>query len=234
MGDLNTMLELLRRFAVTMTSSFEINDVLYQLGDSAVEIFDADAAGVSLATADDRLEFITATDQSLIDLEMVQQERQEGPCVLAFRTGESVTVSDISELDLWPEYRDTAARSKLAAVLGMPLAVGDRRVGVINVYSRVPREWSEDDVQAGRTLADIATAYIVRAGELGEAHDLTRELQHALDSRVIIEQAKGVLSRHHSVSVDDAFDRLRDYSRRNNMKLREVAHGVVHEQLDLS
>ena len=75
MSDLTNMLELMRRFAVTMTSSFEINDVLYQLGDSAVAIFDADAAGVSLATADDRLEFITATDQSLIDLEMVQQER---------------------------------------------------------------------------------------------------------------------------------------------------------------
>jgi GAF domain-containing protein len=233
-GDIDTMLDLLRRFAVTMASSFEINDVLYQLGDSAVEIFNADSAGVSLATQTDRLEFITATDQSLIDLEMVQQARQEGPCVLAFRTGEPVAVSDISELDLWPEYRDTAARSNLAAVLGMPLAVGERRVGVINVYARQPREWSEDDVQASRTLADIATAYIVRSGELTEAHDLTRELQHALDSRVIIEQAKGVLSRHHAVSVDDAFGLLRSYARRNNARLRDVAHSVVHEQLDLS
>jgi GAF domain-containing protein len=233
-GDINTMFDLLRRFAVTMTSSFEINDVLYQLGDSAVEIMEADSAGVSLATPAERLEFVTATDQSLIDLEMVQQERQEGPCVVAFRTGEPVTVSDISELELWPEYRATAARTNLAAVLGMPLAVGGRRVGVINVYARKPREWSDTDLQAGGTLADIATAYIVRSGELSDAHDLTRDLQHALDSRVIIEQAKGVLSRHHAVSVDDAFVLLRSYSRRNNLKLREVAHAVVHERLDLT
>jgi GAF domain-containing protein len=216
------MLDLLRRF-----------DVLYQLGDSAVEIMDADSAGVSLAAPGDRLEFVTATDQSLIDLEMVQQERQEGPCVLAFRTGEPVTVSDISELDLWPEYRDTAARTGLAAVLGVPLAVGERRVGVINVYARHPREWSDTDLQAARTLADIATAYIVRSGELAEAHYLSRELQHALDSRVIIEQAKGVLSRHHATSVDDAFDLLRSYSRRNSMRLRDVAHAVVHDHLDV-
>ena len=154
--------------------------------------------------------------------------------MLAFHTGEPVTVSDISELELWPEYRDTAARSNLSAVLGMPLAVGDRHVGVINVYSRQPREWSDTDIEAGRTLADIATAYLVRAGELSEAHDLSRELQHALDSRVIIEQAKGVLSRHHAVSVDEAFGLLRSYSRRNSVRLRDVANAVVHEQLDLN
>jgi GAF domain-containing protein len=232
--DSTNLLEVLRRFAATMSQSYEVSDVLYQLGDSAVTILGADGAGISLASAGDRLEFVTATDQSLIELETVQEARQEGPCVLAFRTGEPVTIYDIAELDMWHEYRKTAARGNFRAVIGMPLAIGERRVGSLNIYQRAPREWSDTELDVARTLADIATAYAVRSGELAEARDVTRELQYALDSRVIIEQAKGALSAQRDLPVDAAFELLRTYARRTNRRLRDVAHEVVHHGLDVS
>jgi AmiR/NasT family two-component response regulator len=113
----------------------------------------------------------------------------------------------------------------------MPLTAGTRRVGSLNIYQRHPRHWSDEDVHAVRSMADIATAYIVRAGELVQARVLAGQLEHALGSRVVIEQAKGVLSRDHGVSVDAAFDLLRSYSRRERRSLREVAHDVVHTGL---
>lgn len=233
MVESNRMNELLRRFAVTMIDTFEVNELLYQLGASAVAILGADGAGISVATRDDRLEFVTATDQSLLELEMVQRDHQMGPCVEAFRRGEPVVVEDIAALECWERYREAAARTGFGAVVGMPLAVGTRRVGSLNIYDRGPRTWSQDDLEAVRTMADIATAYIVRAGELNEARHLAEQLQHALDSRVIVEQAKGVLSRDHAISVDAAFELLRSHSRIHQRQLRDVAYAVVHDGLRL-
>jgi GAF domain-containing protein len=214
-----------------MAESFEVNNVLYHLGDSAVEILKADGAGVSIATKDDRLAFVTATDRSLVELEEVQESSQRGPSVDAFRSGEPVVISDIAaEID-WVEYRAAAAFSDFGAVVGMPLVVGGQRAGSLNIYARGRRDWSDEEVEAVRTLADIATAYVVRAGQLAEALDLAGQLQRALDSRVIIEQAKGVLSRDRSVPIGEAFDLLRTYSRSNNRSLREVAHEVVNDGL---
>jgi len=227
--EMDKMLALLHRFAATMAETYEVSDVLYELGDSAVTILDADGAGVSVVGSSGRLEFVTATDQSLLELERVQEEFQAGPCVEAFRRGEPVIVRDIADVDEdWPEYKETAARTHFGAVVGMPLTAGARRVGSLNIYQRQAREWSDDDVHAVRSMADIATAYIVRAGELAQARVLAGQLEHALGSRVVIEQAKGVLSREHGISVDAAFDLLRSYSRGEQRSLREVAHDVVH------
>jgi AmiR/NasT family two-component response regulator len=116
----------------------------------------------------------------------------------------------------------------------MPLVVADHRLGSLNLYQRAARAWSVDDVDAVRTLADIATAYVVRAGELAEARTIAGQLQRALDSRVIIEQAKGVLSNRHHISIGDAFDSLRSYARRQRRPLRDVAADVVAGELDIS
>jgi len=230
--EMDKMLELMHRFAATMAETYEVSDVLYELGDSAVTILEADGAGVSVVGSSGRLEFVTATDQSLLDLERVQEKYQAGPCVEAFQRGEPVIVGNIADVVAdWPAYKETAERTNFGAVVGMPLMAGTRRVGSLNIYQRRVREWSDDDVNAVRSMADIATAYIVRAGELAQARVLAGQLEHALGSRVVIEQAKGVLSRDHGVSVDAAFDLLRSYSRREQRSLREIAHDVVHDGL---
>jgi GAF domain-containing protein len=234
MVDLHQLLGEFRRFAVTMTEPFEVSNVLYQLGDAVVDVLDTDGAGVSIANADDQLEFVTATDRALTDLEVTQQQYQAGPCVEAFHRGEPVVLTEIAEQAPWQAYRDAAAASNYAAVIGMPLMVGEHRIGSLNIYDRQPRDWAADDVDAATALAEIATAYVVRAGQLARTVDLAGQLQHALDSRIVIEQAKGVLSRAHAISVGAAFELLRSHSRSHNQPIRDIAQAVVHEQLDIT
>lgn len=234
MVDVNRLLEVFRRFAVTMTQPFEVTHVLYQLGDAVVDVLDTDGAGVSIANADDQLEFVTTTDRTLTDLEVTQQTYQTGPCVDAFRLGETVVIADIAEQERWREYRNAAATSGYSAVIGVPLIVGGHRLGSLNVYDRRRRDWTPDDVAAATALAEIATAYIVRAGQLADAIDLAGQLQHALSSRVVIEQAKGILSQAHGVSVGAAFELIRSYARSHNQTVRNIAEDIVHRQLDVT
>jgi GAF domain-containing protein len=231
--DTDQLLELLRRFAATMSNSFDVNDMLYQLGDTAVAVVGADAAGVSLAAEQGHLRFVTATDRSLIELEMVQESEQDGPCVEAFRRNEPILVSNIAAEPRWERYREAARHSHYAAVIGMPLVVADHRLGSLNLYQRRTRLWSPEVVDAARTLADIATAYVVRAGELAELRTVADQLQRALDSRIVIEQAKGVISTRHEISIGEAFDALRNHARRQRRPLREVAADVVAGALDV-
>lgn len=227
------LVEVLERFAATMADVFDVNDVLYELGDSTVRVLDAAGAGVSVSNPQDQLLFITATSAAVIEIERSQEQEQAGPCVEAFRTGELVVVDDIATLTQWPDYQRAAARGGFQAVVGLPLQVGAHKFGSLNVYDRRQRQWDDTELRAARVLADIATAYIVRSGELAEARELSTQLQVALDSRIIIEQAKGMLAREHQVSVDEAFELLRKHARSNSIALRRVADAVVNLSVQL-
>lgn len=227
MADETVIFDLLQRFAANMIDKFEINDMLYELGDTVTVLLGASGSGVSVVTEGDRLSFVTSTSEAVVELERAQEARQAGPCVEAFRTGEVVSVSKISDLDRWPEYRAAADHAGFESVVGVPLVIGDRRLGSLNVYDTRPREWTERDLRAARVLADMATTYILRSGELAEAKKLSGQLQEALESRIVIEQAKGMLARDHDISVDQAFDMLRKLSRDRNSPLRTIADAVV-------
>lgn len=227
MADDTTIFDMLQRFAANMIDKFEINDMLYELGDTVTTLLEASGSGVSVITDNDRLSFVTSTSEAVIELERAQEDHQAGPCVEAFRTGEVVTVSKISELDRWPEYRAAAAHAGFESVAGFPLAIGERHLGSLNVYDTIERTWTDRDLRAARVLADIATTYILRSGELAEAKQLSEQLQNALDTRIVIEQAKGMLARDHDISVDQAFDMLRKLSRDRATPLRTIADAVV-------
>lgn len=222
----------LRRFAATMVRSFEVNDVLYELCDHVVDILDATGAGVSVVV-EDRLQFVTATSERVIDVERAQEANQSGPCTTALSTGRMMAIPEISELDLWPEYRAAAAAAGIVSVVSIPLRIDHHHVGSLDVYDTVRRGWTEDELDAARVLADIATAYIVRAGELAQSLQLSEQLQIALDSRVIIEQAKGALARDLGTTVDEAFEVMRRHARRNGVTIRAVADGIVNLGIEI-
>jgi AmiR/NasT family two-component response regulator len=121
----------------------------------------------------------------------------------------------------------------MSAVMGIPMHIEGRAVGALNVYHREQRLWSDEEVSVAQVLADMATAYVVMVGELRSAEQVATQLQHALDSRVIIEQAKGGLARAHDIDVSTAFERLRRYARSNHRKLHDVAAEVVAGTLQL-
>ncbi len=234
MSDSPTLFDVHRRFTATMATSFDINDVLHELCDQAVSILGASGAGVCLGNEEGVVRFVTATSEQSVVMEHAQEEFQEGPCLLAYQTGETVAISRIDELAKWPDYRAAAESTDLISVVGIPMALGERSVGALNVYDAHERQWSGDDLDAAGLLADMATAYLLRAGELAESRQLAEQLQHALDSRVIIEQAKGMLARDHRISVDEAFALLRQHSRNTKVGLRVIAHAIVELNLQIS
>lgn len=135
-------------------------------------------------------------------------------------------VADIAARADWPAYRSEAERLGFHAVAGVPLGLASERFGALNLYDHGPREWTPEDIGLARILADVAAGYLVQA-RLEDSRRLAEQLQYALDTRVVIEQAKGVLSVELGVSVDEAFDRLRRYARNHNQNLRALAQSVV-------
>ena len=229
----SNLLAVLRQFASRMADRFDVTDVLYELCDHAVMVLDATGAGVSVVDSSGELRFVTATSEAVIEMERVQADHQQGPCVDAFHSGHTRVVTNAAELDQWPSYRDAAMHLGLISVAGVPLALNGRSVGALNVYAAEERSWSDETLESAQVLADIATSYVLRAGELAQANELNGQLQSALDSRVIIEQAKGMLASDHRVSVDEAFEMLRNHSRQTNVPLRVVAQAVVSLELEI-
>lgn len=215
-------------FARTLVRHFDISDVLYDLTTRVTTVLEVASAGVSLVQ-DGRLRFVTALDETTASLERVQESEQAGPCVEAFRTGEPLLVSSIDRVEQrWPAFVAQARSVGFAAVAGIPMRLDGERLGALDVYHTSPREWSDDDVRVARVLADMASSYVVTASELERQQRTTEQLQRALDSRVIIEQAKGVIAAERKITIDQAFDVLRSHARSHNADLRTVAEAVIN------
>ena len=227
MVDHAALLDAFGDFADALLTDFDIGAVLYRLVDHVTTVLGADGAGVSLADDATTLSFVAATDGDVAEIEERQIVQSEGPCHTAYRTGELVAVTDLEHDDRWPDYRSTALRLGVRAVLGVPMPVADRRIGALNIYWQQPHHWDETEMQVARTLGDMATGYVVNAGRLDEARTLSDQLQRALDSRIVIEQAKGVLAGRNQISTADAFERLRADARSTNTRVHELARQIV-------
>jgi GAF domain-containing protein len=127
----------------------------------------------------------------------------------------------------WPEFSAIATRLAVAGVAGIPMRLDDQIIGALNLYSPQPREWSDVDITVARVLADVATSYVVNASKLRQQEQLSEQLQEALESRVVIEQAKGITAYKNAVTIDQAYQRMRRHARNNNASLRLVAEAIV-------
>ena len=227
------LLQALRSFARVMGRSYDINEMSYQLGERVTEALGVEGTGVSVADKAGNLKFVAATSEPIVVIEEIQERIQEGPCVSAFRNQKPVVVGNIDDVDEWPAYKETATRLGLGAVVGLPLSYDGIRLGALNIYATEPREWTDDDLDILTVFADMATAYLVRGSQLAESRELANQLQSALDSRVLIEQAKGVLANEYGTTVDDAFERLRRHSQNHNTKLIDVCRAVVEQGMKI-
>jgi len=222
--------QVLRRFARTMTRRYDVSDVLHELSDHAVEIMDCAGAGVAVVDAHGDLRFATATNQDVVAAEQAQEEAQDGPCFASLQERRPVAVEDVREHEQrWPAFVAAAADHGLTSVLGLPLVLDDERIGTINVYDRGRRTWTGEEIAQALVLGDVAAAYIHNASELARSRRTAEQLQRALDSRVVIEQAKGVLAASLGLTVDDAFELLRRHARGNNLTVRSVSERILAE-----
>jgi GAF domain-containing protein len=220
--------------ADTLVAGYDVVDLLQTLVDACADLLEASAAGLMLAGTDGELAVVASTSERSRLVEMMQLRYGLGPCVEAFTTGSVVQVEDIRSVgEQWPEFQKEALAQGFRAVHAVPMRLRGSVIGTLNLFSVKPGLLSRLDVNAAQGLADVATIGILHERALRE-NELTRtQLQNALDSRVIIEQAKGVVAQTRGLDMDQAFRAIRDYARSNNLPLREVAESLVRRTLSL-
>lgn len=227
MYDQPLFLQTLSRFAVVLPARYDLEASLSELTESVTEVLGLSGSGVIMAE-DGRLRFVTAVSQASGELERNQEQHQAGPCRDAYETGEVVRVTDVrQESQRWPLFATAATRLGVAGVAGIPMRLADEIIGALNLYSPEPRAWTDEDIAVAGVLADVATSYIVNASKLRQQEQLSEQLQEALESRVVIEQAKGITAYKNAISVDQAYQRMRGHARSNNASLRMVAEAIV-------
>lgn len=223
----------LRRFAGTLVQDYALQDVIVRLSSEIQAVLDVRGAGVMLSGEDGRLRFVSSSDPVLEHLEALQIELEEGPCLLAFRTGEPVMADDLLADTRFRTFAPRAAAVGMRAVYSFPLRHQGTSIGALNFYREDASSLDEEARRAGEILADVATAYILHAREDDRSRMLAAQLQGALDSRVVIEQAKGFLAARLDVSVDEAFRLLRTYARSQGAHLRMVATDVLARRIGM-
>jgi GAF domain-containing protein len=230
--DHERLAQLLRDFARNLVTSYQVTDILYSLCDSVVDLLPVTGAGVMLDD-DEVLRFVAASDELVREIETLQIELGEGPCLRAYATGAPVVVPDLKADDSFPQFGPRALAAGMRGVYSFPMHVDDERVGAMNFYSEDAAGFGAVDLEAGQVLADVAAGYILNARTLERSTKLSQQLQAALKSRVVIEQAKGKLSEQLGVGVEEAFAIMRQHARVNGLKLRTIATDLVEDRLRL-
>jgi transcriptional regulator with GAF, ATPase, and Fis domain len=218
----------------TLVDDYDVVDLLQNLVDSAVDLFDAAAAGILLVNQTQELEVMASTSERSSFVGLLQLNAGEGPCVECFATGRPVSVSNTAEMEeRWPRFAAMSRESGFASVHAIPLRLRDTTLGSLNLFRETEGPLNQEDALAAQALTDVATISILQQRTLEHASVTQQQLQRALDSRVVIEQAKGFVAHTHQIEMDAAFTLLRQYARSHQMPLAEVASAVVQRRLVL-
>ena len=218
----------LDQLADLRTTPVTVEEALDRVVEAADALFGVDGTALMLVDRDQVLRNLAASDLRAALLEELQAEHGEGPCVDAFDDKEPVSADDLAREARWPAFAPDAARRHLLAVLASPIPYSEQAVGVVAVFAAEPHPWTEAEREAIVAFTDLVALLILNAMEATERGRLAAELQVALDSRVVIEQAKGVLVGRHGLTTRQAFERLRRMARDQRRPLSEVARGVVN------
>jgi GAF domain-containing protein len=214
--------------ADNLVDDYDVIDVLTVLTHRSVEAIDVDAAGVMLASPAGELQFVASSSESMRVLELFQIQANEGPCVDCFRGGLAITNHALSEDDdRWPLFTPRALAQGFRAIHCLPMRLRGRTIGALNLFRTHQGMISEEDVLVAQGLADVATIAILQHRSSIDASTLNGQLNNALNSRIIIEQAKGMVSQATSCKMDEAFNRLRAHARNHNEGLTDLATRVT-------
>lgn len=228
--DVEVLLGALAQFVACLATDAEVGDVLHEMTVGLTRGLQLTGAGVLLVNETGLVSFVTTAVPAFTALERVQQERQTGPGVEAVRTGRPITIADLEAPGLqerWPAFCVEARARRIRAVAGIPIQAGPATFGTANLYDTALRAWSSLDLRAGQVFCGVAASHLAHVSAVQQHHRVAAQLQEALSSRLVIEQAKGVLSAERGISVEDAFQVLRQMARNRNARIHEVAAAVV-------
>jgi transcriptional regulator with GAF, ATPase, and Fis domain len=216
--------------ADTLVDDFDVVDFLYQVTVRCAEVLGVSAAGVLLTDQRGALRVVAASTEQTRLLELLQIQTDQGPCPECFHTGRPVAVADLSAATAasrWPRFVAEARKAGFASVHALPMRLRTDIIGALNLFGTRADALDEDTIQLGQALADVATIGLIQARAIRQRETLAEQLQTALNSRVVIEQAKGVIAERRRLDMDQSFALLRRTARTNNRQLSELARAVV-------
>jgi transcriptional regulator with GAF, ATPase, and Fis domain len=218
--------------ADTMVTGFDVVELLNSLTEECARLLDVASAGLLLADRQNVLHVVAASSERTRNLELFQLQREQGPCLDCFHSGRSVSVADLSnEEERWPQFVPVARQAGFASVHAIPMRVRDNVLGTLGLFGVHVGALNDDDLELGQALAHVASVVVVAGGTIADGDLVVEQLQNALDSRVVIEQAKGILAHQSGIEMDDAFAQLRRYARNHNELLTMVAKRLVSRDL---
>ena len=221
--------------ADTLVAGYDDVEMFYNLVESCTEVLPVDHAGLMLTDPAGDLHVVAATSEVTHLIELLQIQNEQGPCLDAFRSGrlvESGPLAGPEAQQRWPELTEAASDAGFGTITALPMRLRDRILGALNLFRVAPEPLSPDDLAVARAFANIATISILQARATGDAREIIDQLQLALDTRVVIEQAKGYVAQFSQLTMDQAFNRIRSYARSNQLLLRDVASDIVAKKLD--
>ncbi|MHB8439977.1 MAG: GAF and ANTAR domain-containing protein [Acidimicrobiales bacterium] len=221
--------------ADTLVDDYDIVDVLTALTERTVELLGVSAAGVMLVSPQGDLRIVASSSETMRVLELFELQAQEGPCLDTFRTGEPTEPENLrAGSGRWPAFSAVALEAGFQSISAIPLRLRGTTIGALNLFSIDMEPMDESDVVVARAFADLATISILRHRVTTESQVLNEQLSRALTSRIVIEQAKGVIAERAGTDLAEAFARLRRYARAHNLLLTDVARAAVDGTLDRS
>lgn len=231
----DTSAEALRALSQFVVSKVSLGETLLRVSQLTTDAIPAaDMAGISLLGADGKPTTGIFTDIEAPEIDAAQYASGRGPCLDSWRLGKLIRLDDIDEGEAdYPEFTDAARAHGIRSTLSLPLVAGDDAAGALNLYSRTAKGFTVEDEDVGTTLASAAAIVLVNASAYWQAAQLSEQLSQAMQSRAVIEQAKGILmARSPRITAEEAFDLLRKASQRENVKLRDIAQRIVDRRLD--
>jgi len=228
------LVDVFTTLADTLVADYDVISLLQTLVETCAEVFDVTAAGILLVDKSGQLEVAASTSEASRLVEIMQIDAEEGPCMDCFTTGKVISVPNIAEgPPRWERFRDGAREQGFQSVYAIPLRLRDATIGALNLLREHVGELNPRDIRAAQALADVATIGVLHERSLQESSIVQEQLRRALGTRVLIEQAKGVLSHTHDISTEEAFELLRKHARSNRMLLARVAEQVIDRTLSI-
>lgn len=221
--------------ADSLIDDFDLIDFLQQLSVRCMELINVAAVGILLADQHDSLQTMAASDEHTRLLELFATQHDQGPCVECYKSGQAhtnINLTDPAVIARWPQFAPRATETGFVAANALPLRLRGRVIGTLALFQTDPDSLSDQDITLAQALADIATIALLQQRTAANSEVERAQLQHALTSRIVLEQVKGILAERWHVTVDEAFAAFRSYARAHHRQLAQLAREIAGGTFD--